>query len=53
MSSLCNGPHAFLDALSIEYRDAVKRYTNLNQMITKLITPPVTPPPSFHPPVPN
>ncbi|KAK1831254.1 hypothetical protein QBC39DRAFT_372136 [Podospora conica] len=40
MSSLCNGPHAFLDALSIEYRDAVKRYQNLNQMITKLITPP-------------
>lgn len=49
MSSLCNGPHAFLDALSIEYRDAVKRYTNLNQMITKLITPPVRNPPSIQP----
>jgi hypothetical protein len=37
----CNGPYAFLDALCIEYRDAVKRYTYLNEMITKLITPPV------------
>ncbi|KAK4192221.1 hypothetical protein QBC35DRAFT_373917 [Podospora australis] len=36
----CNGPHAFLDALCIEYRDAVKRYTELNESITKLITPP-------------
>ncbi|KAK4111581.1 hypothetical protein N656DRAFT_141307 [Canariomyces notabilis] len=35
-----NGPYAFLDALCIEYRDAVKRYTYLNEMITKLITPP-------------
>jgi hypothetical protein len=37
----CNGPHAFLDALCVEYRDAVKRYTQVNEMITKLITPPV------------
>ncbi|KAK4242903.1 hypothetical protein C8A03DRAFT_39848 [Achaetomium macrosporum] len=36
----CNGPHAFLDALCVEYRDAVKRYAQLNEMITKLITPP-------------
>lgn len=36
-----NGPHAFLNSLSIEYRDAVKRYMTLNQHITKLITPPV------------
>lgn len=37
----CNGPYAFLDALCVEYRDAVKRYTELNESITKLITPPV------------
>ncbi len=37
-----HGPYAFLDSLSAEYRDAVKRYTQLNQMITKLITPPVS-----------
>ncbi|KAL2023739.1 hypothetical protein VTK56DRAFT_1453 [Thermocarpiscus australiensis] len=36
----CNGPYAFLDALCVEYRDAVKRYTQLNELITKLITPP-------------
>ncbi|KXX80744.1 hypothetical protein MMYC01_203827 [Madurella mycetomatis] len=36
----CNGPYAFLDALCVEYRDAVKRYAQLNEMITKLITPP-------------
>ncbi|VBB81854.1 Putative protein of unknown function [Podospora comata] len=35
-----NGPHAFLDALRLEYRDAIKRYTELNESITKLITPP-------------
>jgi hypothetical protein len=40
---LCNGPYAFLDALCVEYRDAVKRYTHVNEMITKLITPPVRP----------
>lgn len=39
----CNGPYAFLDALCVEYRDAVKRYTQVNEMITKLITPPVIP----------
>jgi len=37
-----NGPHAFLNSLSIEYRDAVKRCVSLNQHITKLITPPVS-----------
>lgn len=37
-----SGPHAFLDALCVEYRDAVKRYMALNEMITKLITPPVS-----------
>jgi hypothetical protein len=42
-----SGPYAFLDTLAAEYRDAVKRYATLNEMITKLITPPV----SFKPPV--
>ena len=42
--SFCNGPFAFLDALCIEYRDAVKRYAQVNESITKLITPPVRPP---------
>ncbi|KAK3897618.1 hypothetical protein C8A05DRAFT_38823 [Staphylotrichum tortipilum] len=37
---LWNGPYAFLDALCVEYRDAAKRYTQVNEMITKLITPP-------------
>jgi len=36
-----NGPYAFLDALGVEYRDAVKRYGQVNEMITELITPPV------------
>ncbi|KAK3346739.1 hypothetical protein B0T25DRAFT_592806 [Lasiosphaeria hispida] len=35
-----NGPYAFLDSLGVEYRDAIKRYLKLNEMITKLITPP-------------
>ncbi|KAK3321607.1 hypothetical protein B0H66DRAFT_175982 [Apodospora peruviana] len=35
-----SGPYAFLDSLCMEYRDAVKRYAQLNEMITKLITPP-------------
>jgi len=38
---IISGPFAFLDTLSLEYADAVKRYIGLNQMITKLITPPV------------
>lgn len=42
-----SGPYAFLDTLAAEYRDAVKRYATLNEMITKLITPPV----SWKPPV--
>ena len=37
-----SGPYAFLDTLAAEYRDAVKRYATLNEMITKLITPPVS-----------
>lgn len=37
----CNGPYAFLDSLAAEYKDAIKRYTELNDRITKLITPPV------------
>ena len=36
-----SGPYAFLDSLASAYRDAVKRYTELHVMITKLITPPV------------
>jgi hypothetical protein len=52
-----SGPYAFLDTLAAEYRDAVKRYAYLNEMITKLITPPVSflyfarhhiPVPSYH-----
>ncbi|KAM0324841.1 hypothetical protein ACHAQA_007807 [Verticillium albo-atrum] len=35
-----NGPHAFLDALAAEYRDATRRNTALHERITKLITPP-------------
>jgi hypothetical protein len=34
-----SGPYAFLDSLAAEYRDAVKRYTRLNEVITRLITP--------------
>jgi hypothetical protein len=36
-----NGPHAFLDLLISEYRDATKRNLILHERITKLITPPV------------
>lgn len=36
-----SGPYAFLDSLRVEYRDAGKRYNHLNELITKLITPPV------------
>ncbi|KAH8673303.1 hypothetical protein BX600DRAFT_508580 [Xylariales sp. PMI_506] len=36
----CNGPHAFLDSLAVEYRDAVKRNLALHDLITKLIHPP-------------
>lgn len=38
--TFCNGPHAFLVRLSMEYQDAVRRYTRLNERISKLITPP-------------
>lgn len=37
-----NGPHAFLDLLISEYRDATKRNLILHERITKLITPPVS-----------
>lgn len=36
-----NGPHAFLDLLIAEYRDAGKRNQTLHEHVTKLITPPV------------
>jgi hypothetical protein len=35
-----SGPYAFLDTLKVEYRDAGNRYNHLNELITKLITPP-------------
>lgn len=35
-----NGPHAFLEALAAEYRDAVRRNVQLNELITRLVTPP-------------
>ncbi|ETS76680.1 hypothetical protein PFICI_12067 [Pestalotiopsis fici W106-1] len=41
-TTFCSGPLAFLDALVMEYRDAVKRNIDLSDVITKLITPPVT-----------
>ncbi|KAK1774918.1 hypothetical protein QBC45DRAFT_23176 [Copromyces sp. CBS 386.78] len=37
---LCNGPFAFLDSLALEYHDAVTRYSQINDEVTKLITPP-------------
>lgn len=37
----CNGPFAFLDSLALEYHDAVTRYSQINDVVTKLITPPV------------
>lgn len=38
--SFYNGPYAFLDLLTAEYRDAGKRNQILHERITKLITPP-------------
>ncbi|KAH8653624.1 hypothetical protein BX600DRAFT_471266 [Xylariales sp. PMI_506] len=35
-----NGPYAFLDSLTMEYRNAIQRNMNLHDKITKLITPP-------------
>ncbi|KAL9945772.1 hypothetical protein D7B24_008142 [Verticillium nonalfalfae] len=35
-----SGPHAFLDALAAEYRDATRRNIAIHERITKLITPP-------------
>lgn len=35
-----NGPYVFLNRLVAEYRDATKRYLQLNDRIRKLITPP-------------
>lgn len=39
--SFVNGPHAFLNLLVAEYRDAGKRNQILHERIKKLITPPV------------
>jgi hypothetical protein len=36
-----NGPYVFLNRLVAEYKDATKRYLQLNDRIEKLITPPV------------
>lgn len=36
-----SGPYVFLNRLVAEYRDATKRYLQLNDRIRKLITPPV------------
>ncbi|QLI67606.1 uncharacterized protein G6M90_00g043920 [Metarhizium brunneum] len=38
--SFYNGPYAFLDLLTAEYRDAGRRNQILHEKITKLITPP-------------
>jgi hypothetical protein len=38
---LVNGPYAFLDALLVEYRDAVTRNNKLHEEIASLVTPPV------------
>jgi hypothetical protein len=40
--SFYNGPYAFLDLLTSEYRDAGRRNQILHEKITKLITPPVS-----------
>lgn len=50
--SFYNGPYAFLDLLTAEYRDAGRRNQILHEKITKLITPPVSflnANPSYHP----
>ena len=39
---LLNGPHAFLEALVVEYQDATRRNRILHDKITKLITPDVS-----------
>lgn len=39
--TLLNGPHAFLEALVVEYQDATRRNRILHQKITKLVTPDV------------
>jgi len=36
-----NGPEAFLNTLLVEYRDAQKRFAEISQRISQLITPPV------------
>jgi hypothetical protein len=35
-----NGPDAFLNSLLVEYKDAQKRFEEISQRVTKLITPP-------------
>jgi hypothetical protein len=37
-----NGPEAFLNTLLVEYRDAQKRFEEITQRISKLVTPPVS-----------
>jgi hypothetical protein len=37
-----NGPDAFLNTLLIEYKDAQKRFEEISQRVTKLVTPPVS-----------
>jgi hypothetical protein len=44
-----SGPYAFLHSLALEYRDAAKRYAQLNDLITRLITPKVRAYPIFLP----
>lgn len=39
----CSGPHAFLQCLAMEYKNAVTRFTKLNEQIAELILPSVCP----------
>ncbi|KAK1754053.1 cora-like Mg2+ transporter protein-domain-containing protein [Echria macrotheca] len=38
--TFCNGPHAFLFCLSVEYRNAIRRYRLIHKRIKDLIIPP-------------
>lgn len=37
----CSGPHVFLQCLAMEYKNAVRRFTNLNEQIAELVLPSV------------
>jgi hypothetical protein len=37
-----NGPEAFLTTLLAEFKDAQKRFEEINSRIAKLVTPPVS-----------